>query len=289
MPFFQNPFDVDYRRSWLMGDDIHMAQNFKVGANKASDPIIAWNADTWDLTAPYDVLTINFAFDSTLRQFSTRSITVSGAVPAATKAAEVVAALNADPFFGTLFQAYVQNAHIGMAGGSPPPNTVAIKMQRGKQATRVYVSNTGAEVKMRFNKQAGYGQLPTYCMRDTIDNRFAFGDSASTLVYLSLDPAEVGAAQVAINQQIITEAGLDYTAVIPDWQYANGTSGIFAFKKYAYDGSGRTTTLIEYNAGAKVGDLAKKTTYTYTGANTYPDQVTAYPYTLKTADMLTPT
>jgi hypothetical protein len=90
------------------------------------------------------------------------------------------------------------------------------------------------------------------------------------------------------DQPIITDAGFNYSAMKEDWELLRGRVEIFNFKKITVDGSDRITEVIEYPAGALAGDLARKTAYVYTGANTSPDQITQIPYTLTSGDLVTP-
>jgi hypothetical protein len=82
--------------------------------------------------------------------------------------------------------------------------------------------------------------------------------------------------------------GLALTDVKADYELLGGRSGIFTFTNNTIDGSNRITESIEYAAGAIAGDLGKRIRYTYTGANTNPDQVTEEPYTLAAGDLVTP-
>jgi hypothetical protein len=93
---------------------------------------------------------------------------------------------------------------------------------------------------------------------------------------------------VASDQQIITNAKLNYNIVQTDWQLLAGRSGMFTFQKLTVDTSDRITQIIEYQAGASVGDFGRKTTYVYTSTNTHPSQVAEVPYTLTSADLITP-
>ncbi len=76
--------------------------------------------------------------------------------------------------------------------------------------------------------------------------------------------------------------------ILADWQLLADRSNTHTFAKITQDGSGRITSIIEYFCGAKVGDMARKTQYTYTGANTTPDQFTTIPYTLQAGDLVIP-
>ena len=81
---------------------------------------------------------------------------------------------------------------------------------------------------------------------------------------------------------------MDSSTVREDYQLLEGRSGLFTFKNQTIDGSNRITQIIEYPAGAVEGDFAKKITYTYTAANTAPDEIFEEPYTLQSADLITP-
>jgi len=63
---------------------------------------------------------------------------------------------------------------------------------------------------------------------------------------------------------------------------------LFNFRKNTIDGSNRVTQVIEYQAGATVGALARLLQYTYSGSNTNPSTITEIPYTLRAADLITP-
>lgn len=91
----------------------------------------------------------------------------------------------------------------------------------------------------------------------------------------------------AVNSRGVS-LGYDATNPKEDWELLQGNSGLFTFKKQTIDGSNRITKIIEYPAGAGVGDLAKMIQYTYTGANTAPTNITEIPYSLMTADLITP-
>lgn len=97
-----------------------------------------------------------------------------------------------------------------------------------------------------------------------------------------------GAWMSAYEQTMITNAGFTPANLLEDWELLAGRSVLFNFRKNVIDGSNRITQIIEYQAGARAGDLAMKTQYTYTGANTNPDQVTEVPYVLLSGDLVTP-
>lgn len=271
--FFQNLFEDEFRGNWVLSDRQYVL-TFTVPANQnKSDYHLAWVAGPWNLTGNTE-LTVNWAHDTDLKMFHARTIDISGATVSETTAHEVAAALNADEFFKDHFQAYVKDIEAG--------ETVLIRAKSGRrrQTVRFYVSNGGAESVLRFNKKAGVAELPGYFTRHTIERRFE-KDSDGRLI--ALDETDAG------DQAIITDAGFDYTAMKEDWELLTGrASGLFMFRKQTVDGSSRVTRVIEYGAGAKEGDFARRIDYTYTGAKTEPDQITEVPHTLTSGDLVTP-
>jgi hypothetical protein len=275
MPFFQNPFDSEFRGTLILGDN-KFVLTFAVPPNKNNhDAMVAWNTEPYDFSV-VTTLVLNYAYDVEFKNYSPLSINVAGVTPAVTTAAEVVALLNANAIFADMFIASTTKFT------GPGPNTVLIKAKSGrpKQMVRMYIDNPGAEQSLGFNKKAGVNEIPTYFSRHTIENRFVFPDSVGMLV--ELDTSD------AVDQAIITEAGFDYSTPLADWQMLTGRSEVFTFRKITQDGSGRITEVIEYPAGAIEGWLAKKSLYVYTGASTTPDQITEEPYILTTGDLVTP-
>lgn len=274
MSFFQNPFSSEFRGS-LSFEGRQYSLTFSVPANMNKNlSTIAWNVGPYDLST-YTTLTFNIAFDSDLKNFVPFAINVSGATPSVTTAAEVCVLLNANTNFSTWFVATV----IESSRGS---QTYRILIKTNNpESMRFYISNTGAEKILRFNKYAGVAELPSYYTRHTIANRFNFTDSTAQLI-------ELDETDATYDQPIITDAGFIYGDMKEDWELLAGRVGLFTFKKQTVDGSNRVTEIIEYSAGAVVGDMAKKTKYTYTAANTSPTNITQIPWTLESADLITP-
>jgi hypothetical protein len=275
MSFYQNPFDQEFE-GFLQVIDKRAALTFIVPANvNKSDAQLAWNIGPYDLSAD-NTLTINYAHDNAPKNWAALTVNVAGATPAATTALEVVTALNANATFSEMFLAEVR----AMQGGE----TVFIRAKPGrvKKVIKLYFSNTSAEKKLRFNKRAGVAELPDYFERHTIANRFNFEDSVGLLVKLDETDA-------VVDQPIIVDAGFVPGDMLEDWELLAGRStAVFTFKKQTVDGSSRVTEIIEYGAGAVVGDLAIKTTMTYTGAKTAPDKICKIPYVLTSGDLVTP-
>ncbi len=312
MSYYMNVFDVDWSGCWVLADLNFMPQ-FKIGPNKnTADWMLAWVAEPYDFSTN-NAFTINYAFDLNLKNYASLSINVAGATPSATLATEVCAALNGNASFAELWLAVplstrvkggalgavsqalgvnnINSPNPGTAIDQPSPGpggpyTVLIKsVKRPKQSMRVYISNTGAELALGFNRKAPVAQLPSYFSRHDIANRFTFTDCTATLLLLD--------TTLASDQQVITNAGQDYTTVTKDWQFLTGRTDVFKTYASTYTVIGGTTlpvTQIEYNTGAQVGDLAKKTYSNYStgtspAAGTLVSQVDI-PYVLTSGDLL---
>lgn len=275
MSFFQNPFNEEFRGSIPFGDRQYNL-TFSVPANRnQANGMIAWNLEPYDLST-YDQFTINFAIDnSEFKNYAAITVDISGATAAATTANEIVTLLNADEKFSSWFTAMVVESNKGSH-----VYRVGIKANTGKQM-RVYITNSGAERILGFNKYAGVAELPTYFARHTIANRFTYADSQACLV-------ELDEADTAVDQPIIVNAGFTAADMKEEWELLAGRVGIFTFKKQTVDSSSRVTEIIEYSAGAGVGDVGRKTTYTYTAAKTAPDTIAEIPYTLTSGDLISP-
>jgi len=275
MSFYQNPFDQEFE-GFLQVIDKRAALTFIVPANiNKSDAQLAWNIGPYDLSAD-TTLTLNYAHDNSPKNWASLAINVAGSTPAATTALEVVNALNANATFAEMFLAEIR----AMDGGE----TVFIRAKPGrvKKVIKLYISNSSAEKKLRFNKRAGVAELPDYFARHTIANRFNFEDSVGMLV--ALDETDA-----VVDVPIIEDAGFVPGDMLEDWELLAGRStSIFTFKKQTVNVNSQVTEIIEYGAGAKVGDLAIKTVMTYTGVQTAPDKICKIPYVLQSGDLVTP-
>ena len=267
--FFQNLLDQEFRGS-LLGSDRQYTQNFNIKANQnRCDLMIAWNKDIYDL-AVLNTLTLNYAMDFNSPNFANLSINVAGTTPAATMAYEVVNALNANEVFAALFVATLSS----IDGG----NTVMIKSRRERTQMKTFISNTGAERKLRFNKKATVKELPAYFTRYTMAESYNYPTMPPGIL-LALDTSD------AADQEVITLAGFDYSTPKADWQLLLGSNDSFHFEKRAFD-AGKVTEIIRYPAGAQAGDLAKKTVYTYSGSDQIGEM--ELPYVLESGDLITP-
>ena len=284
MAFYQNVFDREFRASWVLADrQYSITFTCPPNLNK-SNYQLAWNYEPYDFST-YNTLTLNYAWDINFVNYSSLSINVAGANPSQTLASEVVNILNANTTFAEMFTASLKPAaSFTITPTNPAPNTVFItnKLGRIKPDIRLWITNAGAEQLLRFNKKAGVAELPTYMDRHTIANRFAYPDSLGMLIHLNeTDPT--------VDEPIIVQAGFVPGNMQADWQLLAGrASGLFTFQNLTVDGSDRISQIIEYPAGAKVGDFARKINYTYTGGNKNPNQVTEIPYVLQSGDLVTP-
>ncbi len=275
MPFYQNVFDNDFIGHLLL-DDRQYVLDFKVPANKNKTIYAyAWTTPPYN-TVGNTALTINYSIDAGATWYQFTVTLTSGS---AQTAADVANDLNADSNFNSLFTANV----VQLKDQSFRLMFQAKSTQR--ERFKFYVANTGAETVLRFNAMAGVAQLPSYFDRHTIANFQLHGPGGDNTY-----PDSMGML-VALTQPTdnwyITNAGLDTTA-LADWELLRGRSKAFMFKKNTVDGSDRITETIEYPAGAQAGDFARKTTYSYTGSNTNPDQSAEIPYVLTSGDLITP-
>jgi hypothetical protein len=292
--FFQNPFNVEFIGTWLLGDRQY-SQNFKCAPNagRGDNIVTSWSQSPFDLSgvdadaSARRNLTIIFAFNNELyKNWSTVTVDIGGTTLAATTASEIVTLLNANTTFSTYFLAEL------------PQNLDRVLIRQTLPVTRFrfYIQNGTAEEALRFNALAGVAELPTYFMRHTVGGtyRFDFADGQNMLVYLNPNAWATEGDTVAGDVIYHAESSkgisldLDPTTVREDYELLGGKSGIFNFQKITVDGSDRIEQIIEYPAGAKAGDLGRKINYTYDNGNNNPDEITEIPYTLIAADLITP-
>lgn len=283
MTFFQNPFTQDFEGNLLLADRQHIPK-FVVKGNtgRGVDHVISYGVAPFDLSGndadggAHVALRINFTVDGS--NWVAIEIPMIAVDLSAVTVYEVVSTLNADTRFASYFVA-----------STTPSGNVKITQKKSPDRFRFYISNQFAEEVLLFNKKAGINEVPSYFNRHTVDNTSNFTDGAGLLIELNVAGSVVD-ANVVDNAVDVRNNSLGFDSSSPknDWEMLEGKSGLFMFQKQTVDGSGRVTETIEYHAGAKVGDLAKKTKYTYTGAFTNPDQMTQEPYVLTSGDLVTP-
>ncbi len=289
MSFFQNPLPWDFHGIWVLGDR-QLCPEFRCPSNKgrADEHVTAWNAPNYDLSGndadgdSTDTLVIKYAKNDLKSWFSLSINIATGAVSSsAVTAAEIVANLNANEIFATHFVASITVTE------NASERRINIKQKAAIGSFRFFIVNGRAEEKLNFNKKAGVAELPGFFGRHTIGNYPTYTDGQSMLILL--DTANT------VDENIIDNAvdhngvslGFSSATVKADYELLRGRSGIFTFQKMTVDGSDRITQIIEYHAGARAGDLARKIAYTYSGANTKPAQITEIPYTLQSGDLIT--
>lgn len=311
MAYFQNPFPSEFRGNWVLGDrQYSLTFVCPPNAGRSETTVSAWSLpsgapEVYNLSGndgdgdSKAILNFRMSISGTFDHWANISVdltdnTNASLNPAPTasamKPSEIVAILNADPTFSSYFTASLSK----FSNGS---NTrIVIRQNQDALRMKFFVLNNQAETVLGFNARAGLAEMPSYfakCkawggnMTERIDGTYAL---------VLLDPSNSGGSSVVDNNLIdnATDAkgvslGLNSNTTKADWELLSGrASGLFTFKKLTVDGSNRITQIIEYPAGAIVGDLAKKTQYTYTGSKTNPDKITEIPYTLASGDLVAP-
>lgn len=284
MPYFQNPFGADFYGVWVLGDRQYSV-DFKVprNAGRGDEYVTVWEKGPYALNGnddegnPKNVLHIMYSMNDP-KNWSALNVTISASSLSAVTPQELVSSLTSSSIFNDNFTAVSQLFEDGSY-------RVSIRQKHPITRFRFYVTNIGAETVLHFNKLAGVAEMPTFFKRHTIENRFNYPDSQG--IVIELDPDD--AVDAAVIENAVDEKGhsLNHSGTpLEDWELLRGRSGIFTFKKNTVSDDLITTT-IEYPAGAKVGDMARKIDYTYTGGSTAPEKVTEIPYTLTEDDLVT--
>lgn len=309
MTYFQNPFSSEFRGNWVLGDRQY-SLTFSCPANtgRSEELISAWKEPTngyYDLSGndvdgnPKNVLKIKFttnngAFWSVLEtNLTDNSNAALSPTPMSSEInpSQIVSILNSDPSFKSYFVASLEK--FNSFGNN---NRIVIKQKFGITRMKFFVINGGAESELGLNSRAGVAQLPSYFKKYKIYGGDASYPTDGTNAIVELDPSNSGGSSVVDNSIIdnaVDEKGisinLDSSIMKEDYELLAGrASGIFTFQKITVDGSDRITEIIEYPAGASVGDLARKIKYSYAGSNTNPSSVTEVPYIIQIGDLVTP-
>lgn len=287
MPFFQNPLTADFIGVWVLGDRQH-AIDFKCPSNtgRADEMVTVWAKGPYNLSGndgdgnAKSNLVISFA-QNDRKNWTDLSVSVAGATPSATTPQEIVTALSNNTTFADYFTATLEKFE-------NRSDRILIKQKKSFLKFWFYIKNGRAESVLKFNARAGVAELPSYFDRHTIANRFTYTDGENKLVKLSTSST---VDQVLIDGAVDAKGvslGYSYSSAKSDYQLLQGKSGLFLFRKNTVDSSSRITQTLEYAAGSKVGDLAKKISYVYSGTKTQPDSYTEEPYTLTSGDLITP-
>jgi hypothetical protein len=285
MPFYMNPFNQEYKGLYPQVDHHAFAKSlitYTVPNNKNnSTAMIAWNTEPYDFSSLPN-LTINYAVNSVndFKGFSALVVNVAGATAAATTAREVATALNANVTFDTWFTARAQN--VTENNGSQPTQSVLIQAKKQQTQIKAYMSITGAESLLGFNKNAGIAELPTYFTKDIITNSHN-ANSAGQLI--ELDGTDTAIDRVIIRDFLDNQTWTN-SDLLEDWQMLEGRGGRFIFQINTSNASGQPLDTITWSAGAVAGDMAVRTIQTWTDAlDTVPDTKYEVPHVLTTADV----
>lgn len=297
MTYFQNPFSSEFRGNWSLSDRQHSLTFVCPGNSGRSDEVVfSWQEPTsgvFDLSGndsdgnPRNVLKIRFTvnngdFWSNIEvdlTDNTNALLDPAPIDSQMSPYQIVSIMNRNPSFSSYFVANTEK------------NKIIVKQKFPISRMKYFIINGGAEESLKFNARAGVAELPSYFERSKIwggDMSFPM-DGINSLVIL--DPTNTVDSNVI--DYAVDSKGLplnyDSGVVREDYELLEGrASGLFTFQKLTVDGSDRVTQIIEYPAGAKIGDLARKINYVFSGSNKNPDKVTEIPYLLKSSDIVTP-
>lgn len=303
MTYFMNPFNEDFYGNWVI-DDRHHHPTFKCPRNsgRGDELVVSWAAGPYDLSSTdgdgdnESDLTIQFSMDTDRLVWVkfTVDVTAGAGSSAAVTPAEVVTALNNNATFSTYFTATLERWDVGGLTQQRP----MIRQKMPITRMKFFIVKGGAETVLKFNARAGVAELPTYFERHTVFNTGAgklqeFSDGVNMLI--ALDPSNDGSGGSAVDNDIIDNAvdakgnslGLDSSSVQPDWQLLGGQSFTFKFTKVVGASADDDSTRIEFPAGAKVGDLAKKI-ITEVDSSGFLVNEFIMPHTLTSSDLITP-
>lgn len=281
MPFYQNVFDVEFKGTLILGEN-HALTFTALPTRNTSKLLQSTNYGPFNLSTN-NILRLNYTQDNGKTWYHL-DLNLGSSVKTTT--VDIIETLNNNPIFNENF---IAKANIDNKNGN-----VYLVIEAGKLAVlnrkggfKMYVSNTGAEKHLKINKNAYVVELPSYFSRHTInagalqsDGKPLFPDSLSTLILLDPNNSD--------DAEVITDAGLNPSTPKEDYELIRGRSRRLLFTKNTVDGSGRITETIQYNAGAQVGDFAKKTIYTFSGSNTLASNIFELPHVLTSGDLITP-
>lgn len=264
MPYFQNVSNSEFIGVYVVSDRKY-SKDYRVKPNQNTSALMVSQAGPFDLTTA-NLFGIKYSPNAGTDWYQVSVTLTSGSARTAMNVADD---LNTNTSFAAMFGASVSGDRL-----------VIRAVNHMNHNFRAYIPNladpldasTSAEQKLKFNLKAPVAEMPSYF------SRYAIGNMPGALLVELTQPDE---------DFVITNAGLSTTPK-EDWEFLEGTSGLFTFKKQTVDSSSRVTQIIEYPCGARAGDLAKKINMTYSGAKTQPDNITEIPYTLESGDLITP-
>lgn len=315
MAYFQNPFQSEFRGSWVLGDRQY-SLTFVCPANtgRSHELVAAWGEPTsfsgnpvyYDLSGndsdgnDKSILKIRMTIDPALKNWVNLSIDITENTYALLDPSpnsseiepwQIVSILNANPDFSSYFTAALQK------NPSSSANTkINIRQKYDNSRMKFFVLNGQAETVLKFNARAGVAQLPDYFAKCKIWGGDMTDPNDESYSLVLLDPANSGGS-LNVDNDIIDEAtdpkgnnlGFDSSQIKADWELLAGRgSGLYTFKKQTVDEYDRISEVIEYGSGASIGELCRKTNYKYTGTNKTPDEITQIPYVLQSGDLISP-
>jgi hypothetical protein len=312
MTYFQNPFASEFRGNWVLGDRQH-SLTFSCPANtgRSDELIAAWkepiglsNSYYYDLSGndadgnSKNILVIRVSVSGDFKNWNSLEINLTensnaNLNPAPNSSSmspsQIVQILNANPTFSSYFVANLER-FASLRG------KIVIRQKFPATRMKYFVVNGRAEEVLGFNARAGVAELPSYFKRHRVYGGNSSFPLDGTNAIVELSPSNSG-GDSSVDDNVIDNAtdhkgislGFDSSNVREDYELIAGrASGLFTFQKITVDGSDRITQIIEYPAGASVGDHARKINYTYGGSNTNPSAVTEIPYVLSDGDLITP-
>jgi hypothetical protein len=294
------------------GDNIVCAWAEATGTPKTYD--LSGNDADGDSTA---VFTLQYSLDSAHMKWVQYSIDITDDTNVdytiaanAVRPFQIVDVMNADIFFSSYFEASMGR----FTDNHGNRDRILIKQKLPVTRMKFFVVKGRAETVLQFNARAGVSELPTYFRRHTVFNSLTPGASVDPFTVdvatggatykdginqlIELDPNAAGGS-VIVDDAIVGNAvdksgnnlGYDNTTIQEDWELVQGQSSTFTFTSVLAGGSANpiveTIESLEYPAGAKAGDLAKKVVNEYDASG---DIVYQYviPYTLLASDLITP-
>ena len=305
MSFFQNPFPAEFRGFWSLSDrQFSLTFNCPGNSARSEEMVTCWNPPSngyYDLSGndsddnPKNILNIRMTVNGSFKDWINLSINLTDNTNASLNpspsnssisSSQIVSILNSNPIFNSYFTSYLETFESGLS-----KERIIIKQKFPTSRMKFFILNGQAEETLGFNRRAGVAELPSYFERSKVwggDISFP-KDDLNCLVLL--DPSSSVDANVINNAVDPKGVSLNYNSsyVKEDYELLEGrASGLFTFQKLTVDDSDRVTQIIEYPAGAKVGDLARKINYVFSGSNTNPYKVTEIPYLLRSEDFVTP-
>lgn len=224
--FFLNPFSSQFNANWEQQDERKAVEFVLAGSNSRNGDQVFSNFDpgvtnTFNLASTdsnggdKSILKIRFAhIINNYASFNTMTVDIAGATPAATTPSEIVTILNADSLFSTFF-----TAELDSFNKKQLPARIAITSKKQGQL-KFYVTNSGAEEVLKFNKYAIISDIPSYYVRNSVDQFANYTNCTAELVQLShfITGNTVAASTVVTSVghglttgDIITIAGSDST------------------------------------------------------------------------------